>query len=109
MKLGNTALLFFFPRKVVMSSGTTYLDAAQGALFFALVRRQLGGVVRVGVSTAAELSGLLLPLLDLLHVPPAALVVLQGWGGVGWVGARNRKTGADSCTMADGQARCSRV
>lgn len=67
-----------------MSSGTTYLDAAQGALFFALVRRQLGGVVRVGVSTAAELSGLLLPLLDLLHVPPAALVVLQG--GVGWVG-----------------------
>lgn len=70
-----------------MSSGTTYLDAAQGALFFALVRRQLGGVVRVGVSTAAELSGLLLPLLDLLHVPPAALVVLQG--GVGWVGGRN--------------------
>lgn len=85
-----------------MSSGTTYLDAAQGALFFALVRRQLGGVVRVGVSTAAELSGLLLPLLDLLHVPPAALVVLQG-------GGRNRKTGADSCTMADGHARCSRV
>lgn len=87
-----------------MSSGPTYLDAAQGALFFALVRRQLGGVVRVGVSTAAELSGLLLPLLDLLHVPPAALIMLQGWGE-----GRNRKTGADSCTMADGHVRCSRV
>lgn len=76
--------LYFFLEKLspgqpaLMSSGPTYLDAAQGALLLALVRRQLGGVVRVGVPTAAELGGLLLPLLDLLHVPPAALVVLQG-------------------------------
>lgn len=62
-------------------SDRTYLHAAQGALLLALVRRQLGGVVRVGVPTAAELSGLLLPLLHLLHVPAAALVVLQGGGG----------------------------
>lgn len=59
------------------SSDATYLDAAQRALLLALVRRQLGGVVRVGMPTAAELGGLLLPLLDLLHVPAAALVVLQ--------------------------------
>lgn len=54
----------------------TYHNTAQGALFLALVGCQFGGVVCVSMSTAAELSGFLLPLLDLLHMPTAALIVL---------------------------------
>lgn len=41
------------------------------------IRGEFGGVVRVGVSSAAQLGGLLFPLLDLLHVSAAALVVLK--------------------------------
>lgn len=54
----------------------TYHNATQGALFLALIWCKFGGIVRISMSTTAELSSLLLPLLDLLHMSPAALIVL---------------------------------
>lgn len=54
----------------------TYHDAAQGALFLALIWCQFGGVVCVSMSTTAELSSFFLPLLNLLHMPPAAFIML---------------------------------
>lgn len=55
----------------------TYHNAAQRALFFAFIWCQFGGIVCVSMSTTAELSSLLLPLLNLLHMPTAALIMLR--------------------------------
>lgn len=54
----------------------TYHNIAQGALFLALIRCQFGGIVSVGMSATAEFCCLLFPLLNLLHVPATALIVL---------------------------------
>lgn len=67
-------------------------------MFLALIWCQFGGVVRVGMSTTAELSSLLLPLLNLLHMPTAALIMLWKKPEVIW------ETG-NSCMVADGDAR----
>lgn len=50
--------------------------------------------------TAAELSSLLLPLLDLLHMPTAALVML--WRKPE---TRGHMGNWDSCMVSDGDAR----
>lgn len=56
----------------------THHDIAQGALLLPLIGGELRCIVSVSMSSTAQLSCFLFPLLNLLHVPSNTFIMLNG-------------------------------